>query len=90
MSRWYDAGRQGAAGGIFRAGNVGAAVTKFVAQFVMVAHRWHGVAHAWAAGLALISALFFLIAKDDPALFERALDLRPASQAEQFAPLRNL
>src|SRR5690606_19070094 len=46
--RWYDAGRQGTALGIFGAGNVGAAVTKFVAPFGMVACGWHGVAFVWA------------------------------------------
>ena len=60
VSRWYDAGHQGTALGIFGAGNVGAAVTKFVAPFVMVAYGWHGVAYTWAAGLALIGVLFFL------------------------------
>ncbi|MGR3652472.1 MAG: MFS transporter, partial [Roseovarius sp.] len=51
VSRWYDAGRQGTALGIFGAGNVGAAVTKFVAPFVLVAYGWHGVAYVWAAAL---------------------------------------
>jgi len=37
VSRWYEPGKQGIALGIFGAGNVGAAVTKFVAPFVMVA-----------------------------------------------------
>ncbi|WP_330447971.1 MFS transporter [Paracoccus marcusii] len=54
VSRWYDAGHQGTALGIFGAGNVGAAVTKFVAPFVMVAYGWHGVAYVWAAGLAIL------------------------------------
>ena len=49
VSRWYEAGRQGTALGIFGAGNVGAAVTKFLAPFVMVAYGWHGVAYVWAA-----------------------------------------
>ncbi|WP_425416273.1 nitrate/nitrite transporter [Oricola indica] len=91
VSRWYDAGHQGTALGIFGAGNVGAAVTKFVAPFVMVAYGWHGVAYAWAAGLAIIGILFFLFAKDDPELVERrAKGTRAPSFAEQFAPLRNL
>ena len=40
---------QGTALGIFGAGNVGAAVTKFVAPFVMVAYGWQTVAKVWAA-----------------------------------------
>ncbi|MDX2484886.1 MAG: MFS transporter [Pseudodonghicola sp.] len=91
VSRWYDAGHQGTALGIFGAGNVGAAVTKFVAPFVMVAYGWHGVAYAWAAALAIIGVVFFLFAKDDPELVDRRKrGVRPPSMAEQFAPLRNL
>lgn len=91
VSRWYDAGHQGTALGIFGAGNVGAAVTKFLAPFVMVAYGWQGVAHVWAAGLAVMAVIFFLFAKDDPELVERRQKgIRPPSLAEQFAPLRNL
>jgi NNP family nitrate/nitrite transporter-like MFS transporter len=91
VSRWYDAGHQGTALGIFGAGNVGAAVTKFVAPFVMVAYGWHGVAYVWAAGLAIIGVLFFLLAKDDPQLVERRkTGAKAPSLAQQFAPLKNL
>ncbi|MCP3054580.1 MFS transporter [Aurantimonas sp. LRZ36] len=91
VSRWYDAGRQGTALGIFGAGNVGAAVTKFVAPFVMVALGWQGVAHVWAAALALMAVVFYLFAKDDPALVARRKSgAKAPSLAEQFAPLQNL
>jgi MFS transporter, NNP family, nitrate/nitrite transporter len=40
--------KQGTALGIFGAGNVGAAVTKFVAPFVLVAYGWQTVAQVWA------------------------------------------
>lgn len=91
VSRWYDAGHQGTALGIFGAGNVGAAVTKFVAPFVMVAYGWHGVAYVWAAGLAIIGVLFFLLAKDDPELVDRRkTGTKAPSLAQQFAPLKNL
>ncbi len=91
VSRWYDAGHQGTALGIFGAGNVGAALTKFVAPFVMVAFGWHGVAHVWAAGLAIVGVLFFLMARDDPELVERRKTGATApSLAQQFAPLKNL
>ncbi len=91
VSRWYDAGHQGTALGIFGAGNVGAAVTKFVAPFVMVAYGWHGVAHVWAIGLAIVGIAFFLLAKDDPELVERRRKgIKAPSFAEQFAPLKNI
>ncbi|MCY0096770.1 nitrate/nitrite transporter [Hoeflea ulvae] len=91
VSRWYGQGKQGTALGIFGAGNVGAAVTKFIAPFVMVAYGWHGVAHVWAAGLALVAILFYVFAKDDPELVaRRESGQRPPSLAQQFAPLKNL
>ncbi|MFN4126127.1 nitrate/nitrite transporter [Pannonibacter indicus] len=91
VSRWYDAGHQGTALGIFGAGNVGAAVTKFIAPFVMVAYGWQGVAHVWAAGLALMGIAFYLLAEDDPQLVARRKSgVKAPSLAEQFAPLKNL
>ena len=91
VSRWYPVGRQGTALGIFGAGNVGAAVTKFVAPFVMVAYGWHGVANVWAIGLALMGVIFFLFAKDDPELVARRKSgVKAPTLAEQFAPLANL
>ncbi|MBH1974109.1 MAG: NarK/NasA family nitrate transporter, partial [Rhodobacteraceae bacterium] len=91
VSRWYDAGHQGTALGIFGAGNIGAAVTKFVAPFVMVAYGWQGVANVWAAALALMGVIFFVFAKDDPALVERRrTGAKAPGFAQQFAPLKNL
>lgn len=91
VSRWYDKGHQGTALGIFGAGNVGAAVTKFIAPFVMVAYGWQGVANVWALGLALMAVIFFLFAKDDPELTQRrAGGYKAPTWAEQFAPLKKL
>ncbi len=91
VSRFYGPGKQGTALGIFGAGNVGAAVTKFVAPFVMVAFGWHGVAHVWAAALVLMGVAFYLFAQDDPELVaRRASGVKAPSLAEQFAPLKNL
>ena len=45
VSKWFPAERQGTALGIFGMGNVGAAVTKFLAPFVLVAFGWEAVAH---------------------------------------------
>src|SRR5690606_10951687 len=53
VSRWYPKESQGTALGVFGMGNVGAAVTKFLAPFVMVSFGWEAVAHVWAVGLAL-------------------------------------
>src|SRR6188472_2828095 len=51
VSKWYPIEQQGTALGIFGAGNVGAAVTKFVAPFIMVAYGWKAVANVWAIGI---------------------------------------
>lgn len=91
VSRWYETAQQGTALGVFGVGNAGAAVTKFLAPFVMVAFGWHGVAYVWAIGLAIVGVLFFLLAKDEPELVERRRrGARAPSLAEQFAPLQNL
>lgn len=71
VSRWYPKEKQGTALGIFGAGNVGAAVTKFVAPFVLVAFGWTVVAQVWAVALLLIAAVFWFSTKDDPELTKR-------------------
>src|SRR5262249_19372815 len=66
VSKWYPNEQQGTALGIFGAGNVGAAVTKFVAPFIMVAYGWKTVANLWALALVLMAIVFWLGTKDDP------------------------
>ncbi|MGE0153507.1 MAG: nitrate/nitrite transporter [Reyranellaceae bacterium] len=91
VSRWYPPGKQGMALGIFGAGNVGAAVTKFAAPFVMVAFGWEMVANIWAAALVLTTILFWLGTKDDPQLeARRRSGAKPESLATMLEPLRNL
>jgi NNP family nitrate/nitrite transporter-like MFS transporter len=90
VSKWYPQAHQGAALGFFGMGNVGAAVTKFAAPFVMVALGWQAVAQIWASVLAATAVLFFLFAKDDPALSARRQSgVRPKRLAEQLEPLKN-
>jgi NNP family nitrate/nitrite transporter-like MFS transporter len=91
VSKWYSQDRQGTALGIFGMGNVGAAVTKFLAPFVMVAFGWQTVAQVWALALLAMAILFFLFAKDDPALVERRkTGARPETIRQQLAPLKNI
>ena len=91
VSRWYPRERQGTALGIFGMGNVGAAVTKFVAPFVMVAFGWTAVAQFWALGLAVMALIFYFTTQDDPVLVEqRRTGDRPQSAAAQLTPLRKL
>ncbi len=90
VSKWYPPERQGTALGIFGVGNVGAAVTKFVAPFVLVAYGWHTVAHVWAAALLVMAAIFWFTTEDDPALKERrARGEKHRSTLLELEPLKN-
>ena len=51
--------------------NIGAAVTKFVAPFVLVAYGWQVTAQVWAIGLAVMVVVFWFTTTDDPVLRER-------------------
>jgi NNP family nitrate/nitrite transporter-like MFS transporter len=91
VSRWYPKEQQGAALGIFGVGNVGAAVTKFIAPFVMVAFGWTTVAQVWAVALAVTAVVFFLTTKEDPVTTaRRARGEKPESTWKQLAPLQKI
>ncbi|MFO1185993.1 MAG: MFS transporter [Alphaproteobacteria bacterium] len=91
VSKFFATAKQGTALGIFGAGNVGAAITKFLAPTVMVAYGWHMVAYIWAAAIGLMGVLFFLFAPDDPDIQERRrTKRRPPTILEQLEPLKNV
>jgi NNP family nitrate/nitrite transporter-like MFS transporter len=91
VSRWYPAGRQGTALGVFGAGNVGAAVTKFLAPFVLVAFGWQIVAEVWAAGLAVMAVLFWFGTAEDPVIVERRrTGEKPTSAWLELESLKNV
>lgn len=90
VSRWYPKERQGTALGIFGVGNVGAAVTTFLAPFVMVAFGWPTVARVWAAALTVIALIFWFTTADDPVQrARRAQGLPAVTLRQQLAPLAN-
>ena len=66
VSRWYPAEKQGTALGIFGAGNVGAAVTKFCAPFVLVAYGWQTTAQVWAAAIAIMARRVLVLHQGRP------------------------
>ncbi|MGK2741142.1 MFS transporter [Tepidicaulis sp. LMO-SS28] len=68
VSRFYPAEKQGTVLGIFGAGNVGAAVTKFAAPFVLLAWGWESVALLWAGALVVMAGVFWFAAEDDPVI----------------------
>ena len=90
-SRWFPTEKQGTALGIFGLGNVGAAVTKFTAPFVMVALGWHAVAQIWGAALLLMAAIFWFSSDDEPMLKARRLaGTKPVAFMKQLEPLKNM
>ena len=91
VSKWYPKEQQGTALGIFGAGNVGAAVTKFAAPFIMVAYGWKTVASVWAIAIAVMAVVFWLATKDDPQLLARRRSgAKPEPILAMLAPLKNI
>jgi len=91
VSRFYPSGRQGTALGIFGVGNVGAAVTKFLAPLVLLASGWQTVALVWAAALALMAVVFWFTTEDDPVILDRRLHGAPVKSFwAEFAPLKDV
>ncbi|MFT5390283.1 MAG: NNP family nitrate/nitrite transporter-like MFS transporter [Gammaproteobacteria bacterium] len=89
VSKWYPSEKQGTALGIFGAGNVGAAVTKFTAPFVLLAFGWQTVAQVWAAALIVMAVVFWLTTEDDPELQQRKrTGTRARGALLQLAPLK--
>lgn len=92
VSRWFSAQKQGLALGIFGAGNVGAAVTKLGAPWVMNWWGgWEGVAYIWAIALVLTAVVFWVFTTDDPVLAEqRRTGNKPKSAWLELEPLKSL
>jgi len=91
VSKFYPQEKQGTALGIFGAGNVGAAVTKFLAPFVMMAAGWQAVAQVWAAGLVVTAVLFLLFTSEDPDQLARVkTGTKAAPMAAQLSVLKNV
>ena len=91
VAKWFPKEKQGTALGIFGAGNVGAAVTKFAAPVIMVAYGWKTVALIWAAALLVMAVVFFLMTKDDPDLARRrATGAKPEPLSAMMEPLKNI
>jgi NNP family nitrate/nitrite transporter-like MFS transporter len=91
VSKFFPKEKQGLALGVFGAGNVGAAVTKFLAPSVMVAMGWQAVAQVWAGALIVTSVLFLLFTKEDPDQLERARSgNKAAAMGSQLEVLKNL
>ncbi len=91
VSRWFPPEKQGLALGIFGAGNVGSAVTKFLAPLVLVAWGWQAVAEIWAAALVFMAVVFWFTTSDDPVVTERRkAGIRPKGAWLELEPLKNI
>jgi NNP family nitrate/nitrite transporter-like MFS transporter len=92
VSRFYPAGKQGTALGIFGVGNVGAAVTKFAAPFVLLAGGWQSVALVWATALRVTAIVFWLLTEDDLVIRQRRVsgNHQPRNFVAEFAPLKDI
>lgn len=90
VSRWFGAGQQGTALGIFGAGNVGAAVTNFAAPFLLLAFGWESTVQIYAVVLALTAVGFYIFAKQDPVQARRGTAPAATSLRAQLAPLKHL
>jgi NNP family nitrate/nitrite transporter-like MFS transporter len=91
VSPFFPPQKQGTVLGIFGAGNVGAAVTKFAAPFVLIAWGWQAVADVWALVLAAMAVIFWLTTTDDPSFrLRRKGQAASKSLSAEFAPLKNL
>ena len=73
------------------AGNVGAAVTKFIAPFVMIAFGRKAVAGIWAPAPVVMAVVFWFGTKDDPEHRARQqAGTRPAPLSAMLEPLKNI
>lgn len=91
LTRWFDKAHQGTALGVYGMGNIGAAITKLVAPFVMVAYGWHMVAQVWAVTLVVMALLFWFLTKDEPQIREQKLSkAQPKSMRQALEPLKKL
>lgn len=91
IAKWYPKENAGTALGIFGMGNIGAAVTKFGAPFIMVAFGWTMVAKVWAVALVVMAVIFWLLTSDEPEVLERrAKGTKAKTTAMALEPLKKL
>lgn len=82
--KWYPKERQGFAMGIFGAGNIGTALTQFIAPLLVVACGWRMVPKVYAAVLFAVAVIFLLFT------FTEKSHQTKASMSEQFSVLKDL
>jgi NNP family nitrate/nitrite transporter-like MFS transporter len=86
-AHWFKRERQGLAMGIFGVGNVGAAVTKFVAPSLVVGFGWPMVPRVYAVALLVTAVGFWFASYTDPA--HAGTGAGKATLREQLAVLKD-
>jgi len=86
-AHWFKRERQGLAMGIFGVGNVGAAVTKFIAPSIAVAFGWQVVPQSYAVALLAMAIAFWMTTYTDPS--HSANGARAVTLREQLAVLKD-
>lgn len=66
VSRWFSAGRQGTALGIYGAGNIGTALAAYSVPWMAGSFGWSYAFWVFAPILAVAAALFWFLAEDAP------------------------
>jgi NNP family nitrate/nitrite transporter-like MFS transporter len=84
VARWFEKNQQGFAMGLFGVGNVGAAVTKFVAPALLVAYGWAIVPQVYAVSMLLMALLFWFFTYHDPSHLDTKVTWR-----EQLVVMRD-
>ncbi|KQS95449.1 nitrate/nitrite transporter [Rhizobium sp. Leaf386] len=91
VSPFFPPEKQGTALGVFGAGNVGAAVTKFLAPLLLVPFGWQVVAEVWACVLLLTALVFWFSTDEDPQFsVRRNRGGSHKSFFSEFEPLKNI
>lgn len=89
ISRWYPVSQHGTVFGLFGVGQIGAAITNFGAPLIMAAMGWQGTARVYAIVLVVVTVIFWVMTKDDPAtVARRKSGAKGSSLSEQLKPLR--
>ncbi|QQG46974.1 MAG: NarK/NasA family nitrate transporter [Candidatus Azosocius agrarius] len=91
VSVWFPKSQQGTALGIYGMGNVGAAITNFVAPMLLISFGWHVVAKIYSVVLLSMAIIFLLFSDVDPKiLYKKSQGIKPDNIIKQLEPLKNI
>lgn len=91
VSVWFPLHQQGTALGIYGMGNVGSAITNFVAPMLLISYGWHGVAKIYSVSLFIVAILFYYFSETDPkVVYKKSKGIKPENIMTQLEPLRNV